>query len=75
MSMTGGKKVLSVGLCLALVAITMPLESGAVAFYQDQQPARTGSSPSSSSYPGQGAPMNHRSCKTWWRRLLFIRTR
>ena len=28
--MTDVKKVLSVGLCLALVAITMPLESGAV---------------------------------------------
>ena len=57
MSMTGGKKVLSIALCLALVAITMPRESGAVALDQDQQPA-PGSSPASTSrYPGQGAPM------------------
>ena len=35
MSMTGGKKVLSVALCFALIAITMPIESGAVTFYQD----------------------------------------
>jgi len=36
MRMTGGKKVSAGVLCLALVAITMPLESGAVMFYQDQ---------------------------------------
>src|SRR5271166_675835 len=56
MNMTGGRKVLSVALCLALITFTMPLESGALAFYQSQQPP-PGSSPSSpSDYSGQGAP-------------------
>jgi len=57
MSMTSGKKTLSVALCLALVAITMPIESGAVMFYQDQPPASGSSSAPASGYPGQGAPM------------------
>ena len=50
------KKVLSIALCLALVVVTVPRESGALMFYQDQQPA-PGSSPApASDYPGQGAP-------------------
>ena len=57
MSMTPGKRVLSIALCLALVAIKIPPESGALAFGQDQQSA-SGSSPASSGYPGQGAPMS-----------------
>ena len=56
MRMTGVKKVLSTALCLALVLVTMPPESGALMFYQDQQPP-PGSSPApASDYPGQGAP-------------------
>ena len=55
--MTPGKRVLSVALCLALVAITIPPETSALAFDQDQQSA-SGSSPASSGYPGQGAPMS-----------------
>src|SRR5271167_1602933 len=55
MDMRPGKRVLSVALCLALIAVTMPIESGAVMLYQDQQAAPAPAS--SSSYPGQGAPM------------------
>ena len=55
MNVTIGKRVLSISLCLALVAITMPIEAGALMFYQDQQAAPAPSS--ASSYPGQGAPM------------------
>ena len=35
----------------------MPRESGAVMFYQDQQPAPGSSTAPASGYPGQGAPM------------------
>ena len=61
MNVTIGKRVLSISLCLALVAITMPIEAGALMFYQDQQAAPAPSS--SSSYPGQGAPMTLKNCK------------
>ena len=56
MNVTGGRKVLSVALCLALITVTMPLESGAVAFYQGQQTPPASGSSSPSDYPGQGAP-------------------
>ncbi len=57
MSMAGCKRVLSIALCVALVAITMPFESGAAVFYQDQQ-TTPGSNPASASdYSGQGAPL------------------
>src|SRR5271157_2185373 len=55
MNVIPGKQVLSVALCLALIAVTMPIEAGAVMFYQDQQAAPAPAS--SSAYPGQGAPM------------------
>ena len=58
MCMTGGKEVLSVALCLALVAMTLPLESGAMMFYQDQQTAPGSSNAPAPDYPGQGAPMS-----------------
>ncbi len=58
MSMTGGKKALSVALCLAFVLVTIPRESGAVMFYQDQQPPPGSSTAPASGYPGQGAPMS-----------------
>jgi len=55
MNMTPGTRVLSAVLCLALVAVTMPIDAGALLFQgQEAEPA---SAPSSSSaYPGQGAP-------------------
>src|SRR5208283_867171 len=56
MKMTGSRKFLSVALCLAFITFTMPLESGALVFYQDQQPPPASSSGSPSEYPGQGAP-------------------
>ncbi len=56
MSMTDVKKVLSSALCLALVVVTMPRESGAVMFYQDQQPPPGSSTAPASGYSGQGAP-------------------
>ncbi len=57
MSLAVGKTLLSITLCLVVVAMTMPLESGAMAFYQDQPPS-AGSNPASpSDYSGQGAPM------------------
>src|SRR5271165_6491072 len=53
MNVTPGKQILSVMLCLALIAFTMPIEAGAVMLYQSAPPA---SEPSGSSgYPGQGA--------------------
>ncbi len=57
MYMKDVKKVLSVALCFALVAITMPRESGAVMFYQDQQPPPGAGNAPASEYPGQGAPL------------------
>src|SRR5271157_2994375 len=51
-----GTRVLSVATCLALIAVTMPIDAGAVMFYQDQNAAPPTSS--ASSYPGQGAPMS-----------------
>ena len=56
MSMNEVKKGLSIALCLALVAITMPPESGALMFYEDQQPAPGSSTTPASGYSGQGAP-------------------
>ncbi len=56
MSMNDVKKALSIALSLALVAITMPVDSGAVMFYQDQQPASGSSTAPASGYSGQGAP-------------------
>jgi|SRR5271167_282033 len=47
------KKVLSVVLCFALIAFTVPTEAGAVMLYQTAPPT---SAPSTSGYPGQGAP-------------------
>src|SRR5271167_1365326 len=56
MNVPPGKRGLSLALCLALVAVTVPIDAGALVFYQDQQPAPA--SAPSSSYPGQGAPMS-----------------
>ena len=56
MHMTEMKKVLSTALCLALVLVTIPRESGALMFYQDQQSAPGSSTAPASDYPGQGAP-------------------
>src|SRR5271166_6163273 len=56
MNVPPGKRVLSLALCLALMAVTVPIDAGALVFYQDQQPAAA--SASSSPYPGQGAPMS-----------------
>jgi uncharacterized membrane protein YgcG len=49
-----GERVLSVVLCLALIAFTTPIDAGAM-FFQDQQSAPAAAAPSD--YPGQGAPM------------------
>src|SRR5271166_5607746 len=55
MNVMPSKQVLSVALCLALIAFTMPMEAGAVMLYQEAPPASAPST-SSSGYPGQGAP-------------------
>ena len=54
MNVTLGERVLSVALCLALIAFTMPVGADAM-FFQDQQSAPA--SGATSDYPGQGAPM------------------
>ena len=53
MNVTLGERALSVVLCLALIAFTMPVDAGAM-FFQDQQAAP---SAAPSDYSGQGAPM------------------
>jgi uncharacterized membrane protein YgcG len=55
MNVTLARRVLSIGLGIALIAVTMPIDAGAMMFYQDPQAATAPAS--SSSYPGQGAPM------------------
>jgi len=55
MVMTRIKRGLSFALSFALIAATMPIDAGAMIFYQDQQAAAPASS--SNEYPGQGAPM------------------
>ncbi len=50
------RQSLAVALCLTLVAITMPIDAGALMFYQGQEPTAGTSSPSD--YSGQGAPMS-----------------
>jgi hypothetical protein len=52
MNMTAAKRFLSVTLCLSLIAVTTPIDAGAVTFYQEAAPA----SSTASSYPGQGVP-------------------
>ena len=56
MNVTLGNRVWAVFLCFTVIAVTMPIEVSALMFDQDQQaePAPA----SSSSYPGQGAPMS-----------------
>jgi uncharacterized membrane protein YgcG len=54
MNVNLGERVLSVVLCFALIAFTMPIDAGAM-FFQDQQSAPAAAAPSD--YPGQGAPM------------------
>ena len=39
MNVPRAKRVLSVALCLALVAVTMPIDAGALMFYQGQDAA------------------------------------
>ena len=39
MNVTPSKRVSSVALCFALIAFTIPIEAGALTFYQDQQAA------------------------------------
>ena len=56
MNVTLSKRVLSAALCFALIAFTIPIDSGALTLYQETAPASTPST-GSSSYPGQGAPM------------------
>src|SRR5208283_5151639 len=55
MNVTPGKQVLSVMLCFALIAFTIPTEAGALMLYQTAPPASAPST-DSSGYPGQGAP-------------------
>ena len=59
MKMTPGKRGLSAVLCLALVAVTTPMDAGTLMALQGQEaaPASAPASTSSSGYPGQGAPM------------------
>src|SRR6202451_903169 len=59
MNMTLGKRVLSAVLCLAFVAVSMSNDAGALMLFQGQEaaPVSAPASPSSSGYPGQGAPM------------------
>ena len=56
MKMPPGKRVLSAVLCLALVAVTMPIDAGALMLFQGQEAAPASAPSSSSAYPGQGAP-------------------
>ena len=51
-----GSRILSVALSLASVGTTMSINADAVTFYQESAPASEPAS-TSSSYPGQGAPM------------------
>ena len=55
MNVMPAKQVLSVALCFALIAFTMPIEADAVMLYQSAPPASEPST-GSSGYPGQGAP-------------------
>ena len=56
MNMPPGKRVLSAVLCLALVAVTMPIDAGALMLFQGQEAVPASAPSSSSAYPGQGAP-------------------
>ena len=55
MNVPRAKRVLSAVLCLALIAVTMPIDAGAIMFYQGQDAAPAPSA--TSDYSGQGAPM------------------
>src|SRR5271169_1255508 len=55
MNASPGKRVLSAALCLALIAVTMPIDTRAIMFYQGQDAAPAPSA--TSDYSGQGAPM------------------
>src|SRR5271167_3504849 len=59
MNASPGKRVLSVALCLALIAATMPIDAGALMLFQAQEaaPPSTPTSAPASDYSGQGAPM------------------
>jgi Protein of unknown function (DUF3300) len=54
MNVKPSKRILSAALCLALVAFTMPIETGALMPDQEAAPA-SASSTGSAGYPGQGA--------------------
>jgi uncharacterized membrane protein YgcG len=58
MNVTLGRQVFSVALSLSLVAITVPIDAGAVIFFQGQEAAPSSAPPSTSAsdYSGQGAP-------------------
>jgi uncharacterized membrane protein YgcG len=56
MNVIPGKRVLSVALCFAVIAVTMPIEVSALMSYQDEQAPPAAAS--ASSYPGQGTPMS-----------------
>ena len=55
MDMMPGRRALSAVLCLALVAVTTPIDAGALLLFQGQEAVPASASPSDSS--GQGAPM------------------
>src|SRR5271165_5118471 len=59
MNASPGKRALSLALCLALLAVTMPIDAGALMLFQGQEPAppSTPTSAPASDYSGQGAPM------------------
>src|SRR5271166_4583827 len=59
MNASPGKRALSLALCLALLAVTMPIDAGALMLFQGQEaaPPSTPTSAPASDYSGQGAPM------------------
>jgi len=57
MNVPRGKRVLSAALCLALFAVTMPIDTGAAMLFQGQETSPPSTPTSTSDYSGQGAPM------------------
>src|SRR5271169_2270300 len=57
MNASPGKRALSLALCLALLAVTMPIDAGALMLFQGQEAAPPSTPTSAPDYSGQGAPM------------------
>src|SRR5271157_4278550 len=59
MNASPGKRASSLALCLALLAVTMPIDGGALMLFQGQEgaPPSTPTSAPASDHSGQGAPM------------------